>query len=183
MHVNLLPNSFVLKRLVKQRLRQWSCVYGVIGMVMVLLYFPLLSQWTCARHDLRSYQIRSEPIRELQSQQIDSVKQTILIDQKVAQLRKTVMVDRSTALLGVVTLAIKDANKQIQLQEIQVTANEGQHRLAVRGMALEGEAITHFLESLQASKVFPRVELRSTQERMVSERNIQEFQVECLSNE
>jgi Tfp pilus assembly protein PilN len=152
-------------------------------MAMVLLYFPLLSQWTSARHDLRSYQLRSEPIRELQSQQIDSVKKTILIDQKVTQLRKTVMVGRSTTLLGVVTQAVKDANKQIQLQEMQVTSNDGQHRLVLRGMASEGEAMTQFLESLQASKVFPRVELRSTQERLVSERNIQEFQVECLSNE
>ncbi len=183
MYINLLPSSFVLKRLVRRRLRQWACVYGVVGVAVVLLYFPLMSQWSSACHELRIYQLKSEPIRELQSQQIGYVKQSMVVDQKVAQIKKTIVIDRSTSLLGVVTQAIKDTNRQIQLQEMQVITSDGQHRLAVRGIALEGEAITQLLESLQGSKVFPRVELRSTQEKLVLSRNVQEFQVECLTNE
>jgi Tfp pilus assembly protein PilN len=183
MHVNLLPSSFVLKRLVQQRIRQWACVYGVVGVALILLCFPLLNAWAGARHRLEQLLIAVEPSRDLQAEQIELVKQSMAVEQKLGQLKKTVIIDRSTALLGVVTQAVQAAGRQVQIQEMQVMSNEGQHRLTLRGLAADSESITRFMESLQTSKVFPRVELRSTQERFISERTVQEFQLECLADE
>jgi type II secretory pathway component PulL len=183
MHVNLLPRSFVLRRLVQQRLRQWACAFGAVGVVLVLLSLPLLNRWVAARQNLQLLQNAAEPIRELQGQQIELAKQSVAIEKKLGQLKKTVTIDRSTVLLGIVTQAVKAAEQQVQVQEMQVTVNEGQHRLTLRGLASASEPITLFMESLQASNVFPRVELRSTQERFVSDRTVQEFQLECLANE
>jgi Tfp pilus assembly protein PilN len=94
-----------------------------------------------------------------------------------------VLVDRSKTFLGVVTQAVQAASQQVLIQELQVTSNEGQHRLTLRGLAAESESITQFMQSLQASNVFPKVELRSTQERVVSERTVQEFQLEAIADE
>jgi Tfp pilus assembly protein PilN len=183
MHVNLLPSSFVLKRLVHHRLRQWACAYGVVSVALILLCFPLLNAWAAARQNLQSLQIAAEPIRNLQGEQIKLSRKLIAVEEQLNQLKKTVLVDRSKTFLGVVTQAVQAASQQVLIQELQVTSNEGQHRLTLRGLAAESESITQFMQSLQASNVFPKVELRSTQERVVSERTVQEFQLEAIADE
>ena len=54
-------------------------------------------------------------------------------------------------------------------------AGETEYQISMRGVAVEGDSITAFVKSIQQSSAFPKVELRSTQERVVSERSLQEF--------
>ena len=60
---------------------------------------------------------------------------------------------------------------------------ENQIRLTLKGIAVESESISRFVDSIQRSNVFPKVELRSTQERVLMDRSIQEFELECFGNE
>lgn len=58
-----------------------------------------------------------------------------------------------------------------------------QYHLTLKGIAIESEAISTFVGNLEKSGVFPKVELRSMQERVVLDRAIQEFQLESFVNE
>jgi len=62
-------------------------------------------------------------------------------------------------------------------------SQDNELRMTLRGVSTRSEAITTFVDSLQESKAFPVVELRSTQERLVSDQSVQEFQLECLGYE
>jgi hypothetical protein len=60
---------------------------------------------------------------------------------------------------------------------------DNQIRLTLKGIAVESESISRFVDSIQRSNIFPKVELRSTQERMLLDRSIQDFELECFGNE
>jgi hypothetical protein len=62
-------------------------------------------------------------------------------------------------------------------------SQRNEYRLTLRSVATKSEAITAFVNSLQGSKAFPIVELRSTQERLVSNQSVHEFQLECIGYE
>lgn len=55
--------------------------------------------------------------------------------------------------------------------------------LTLKGIAVESESISKFVDSIQRSGVFPKVELHSMQERMLLDRSIQDFELECFGNE
>ena len=55
--------------------------------------------------------------------------------------------------------------------------------LKLKGIAVESESISKFVDSIQRSGVFPKVELHSMQERMLLDRSIQDFELECFGNE
>ena len=60
---------------------------------------------------------------------------------------------------------------------------DNQVRLTLKGIAVESESISKFVNSIEQTNVFPKVELRSTQERMIKDRSIQDFELECFANE
>jgi len=55
--------------------------------------------------------------------------------------------------------------------------------LKLKGIAVESESISKFVDSIQRSGVFPKVELHSMQERMLLDRSIQDYELECFGNE
>ena len=55
--------------------------------------------------------------------------------------------------------------------------------LKLKGIAVESESISKFVDSIQRSGVFPKVELHSMQEQMLLDRSIQDFELECFGNE
>ncbi len=213
MHVNLLPSSFVWRRLVCKRLRQWVVVFAVLGVAVFLFNAPLLEKWWRAFSALHESQVAADPIRRLQRDRIHKSKEALVLEQKIDQLQTAVSQDRTNSLLGIIANGVLSSDGTVQIQELQVLvvakpiasthstresqSNAGQRpnpssesksmrserQLTLRGIAIESESISTFVQSLQASKVFSKVELRSTQERLVSNRSVQEFQLECLSHE
>lgn len=210
MHANLLPATYVWRRRIRKRLRQWGCVYGVVGVLLLAWNVQLIGKWWNGLHELQKIHAATEPIRHLQSDRIRLATQSFSLQQKINQLQAAVSKDRSTSFLGVVAAGVGSTARTIQIQEMQVSvtakSNESaaptseplrganakpnapienkflgnQYILTLRGIAIESESITAFMESLQESSLFPKIELRSTQERFVSERPVQEFQMECV---
>lgn len=68
-----------------------------------------------------------------------------------------------------------------RMTSLQVPDN--QTRLTLKGIAAQSESISKFVDSIQQSNVFPKVELRSTQERHLQGRSIQDFELECFGDE
>lgn len=213
MHVNLLPAPFVLGRLIRKRIRQWGCAFGTLGVFALALNIHLVGKCLSGLREFQEIRAAVEPIRQLQADRIQQAKQSIAIKQKTNQLRATVSEDRTNSLLGIVANGVLSTEGSVQIQEMQVLvsakatastvptraghgstsskdsseaqniATRNEYQMTLRGIATESESITTFMESLQKSNVFPRVELRSTQERTIAERSVQEFQLECLSYE
>ena len=187
MHVNLLPSTFIWGRLVMRRIRQWGCVYGVLALAMLCWNATLIGNWWNCHCNFQAIQEAAEPIRQLQVDRIQLAKQSMALEQKIKQLRSCVSHDRTTSLLGIVADGVRSADVAVQIQEMQVTFNcrtndstnqmtEAQRRtqvtqiptteskpihnecqLMLRGIALNSESITAFIESLQRSTVFPSI--------------------------
>ena len=212
MHVNLLPAPFVMGRLIRKRICQWGCVFAILGVFVLACNMHLLGKCLSGLREFQEIRAAAEPIRLLQADRVQLAKQSFAIQQKTNQLRAAVSEDRTNSLLGIVANGVLSTGGSVQIQEMQVlisakatastvpiraaqssTARENtpaennssrnEYQLTLRGTATESESITTFMESLQKSNLFPRVELRSTQERSVAERSVQEFQLECLSYE
>ena len=213
MHVNLLPSSFVWRRLICKRLRQWGFVFVVLGVAVLLCNALLLEKWWRGFSALQESQAAADPIRQLQRERIHKSKEALVLEQKIDQLQAAVSRDRTNSLLGIIANGVLSSDGTVQIQELQVLvvakpiasthltresqsnagpkpnssaeskAMRSERQLTLRGIAIESESISTFMQSLQESKVFSNVELRSTQERLVSDRSVQEFQLECLSHE
>ena len=215
MHVNLLPSSFTLRRLVRKRLRQWGWVFGLLAFVAIVLNSNLLWRWWTKTRELHQALAAVVPIREVESKQIQLDTQIKEIKKRITQLSSVLSPDRTCSVLGVIAQGVRSANNAIQIQESQFSINANtsdaskvtresrrgalaqtavpiekadvavglQYQLTLRGIAAEGDAINQFVQSIQQSQAFPSVELRSSQERIVSERLLQEFQLECISHE
>jgi hypothetical protein len=218
MHVNLLPSSFVWRRLARKRIRQWTLGFGCLFFLFVLAnQHLLLGLWKgrCEYHALHS---SIEPICELQNRQADLANQSGALLQKIKLLKVVVSPDRTTSFLRLLSQGVEANEGKIQIREFQVTLTEPtkqdlnrpkaplstntekstksstgvvpdgrttgvQYQMSMRGISTEGESISKLVDELQKSSVFPEIELRSTQERFVSERMIQEFQLEGVGNE
>lgn len=213
MHVNLLPASFVWRRLINKRLRQWGWMFGLLTIVILGWNANMFAKWWNGMRELQAIFATAEPIRELQSDRNQLARQTIELQKRIQHLKSALPQDRTCSVLGIIAQGVHATKSEIQIQETQFfvttklndaanstresarTATPQQnaaketpafgteYQMTVRGIAAEGESITEFVKSIQRTAAFPSVELRSTQERFVSERALQEFQLECVSHE
>jgi hypothetical protein len=211
MHVNLLPSTFVWRRLIRTRIRQWGCAFGLLGVFTLAWNVQLIGKWWNGLHELQVMHAAAEPIRQLQSDRIQLATKSFAMKEKINQLQAAISQDRTTSLLGIIAAGVGSTGETVQIQEMQVSVSAkstdstgpvretqrvagskpnanpenmflgNQYQLTLRGVAIESESITAFMDSLQEWSVFPKIELRATQERLVSERSVQEFQLECVS--
>lgn len=209
MYVNLLPTTFIWKQLIYRRLRQWATAFAMLGFVMLAVNAQLLSKWMKCNSQLQATHQDSEPIRKLETDRLQSIEEALSIQTKAESLKDLVGPDRILSLLGIVSQSSVNARGPVQIQEMHVsiqnkqlsttastsrTGGDGKETpkpsdvetemlVTLRGIAADSSTITSFMQGLQESKVFPRVELRSTREKLVSERSIHEFQLECIHHE
>jgi Tfp pilus assembly protein PilN len=209
MHVNLLPTSFVWRRLLTHRLRQWGIALGVFVFLMICSNIQLFSKWLRYNSQLQETHASAEPVRELQSQLLQLNLESKSLQHKIDRLDRAVASDQVASILGIVGKGATIA-KPLQIQEFHIVVNSKptpnsvqkngeaksssqseqstavnatETHLTLRGIAGTSESITEFMHYLQSLNVFPNVELRSTSERFISSRVIHEFQLECISHE
>ncbi len=213
MHVNLLPSSFVWRRLFFKRLRQWGFAFSAISIVLLLGNAKLLGEWWTGFNKLQESKTAEFPIRQRQQDLLKETKETAAIEQKLQQLHSAASQDHSTAILGIVAKGVHATGNTVQIQEMQfldsskpIVTSSGtgdaprnsatqqiasvelklpasERQLSLRGIAIESESISTLMQSLEESGVFSKVELRSTQERLILDRSVQEFQLECINLE
>lgn len=185
--INLLPPQFVRRRLILNRIRQWCAVIAIVAILFVAWNISLGIQWCRCQDSFQRCSIAAEPIRRLHTDRLDLAKKTNQNEKNLNRLIASAANDRTLATLGVIAQGVMATDRSVQIQELQVTlSNPTQKRsyfVAVRGIAAQADAINTFVESLNRSGIFPSVELRSTQERLIEDKSIQEFMLECLCND
>jgi len=185
--VNLLPPKFVRRRLVRKRIRQWAFVFGLIAIVFSAWNTSCWVRWWKVYHELQELNLAAAPIRQLQTKRLELAKKANLLEVKLNQLRIAAADDRTVSTLGVIAKGVLATDRSVQVQEMQVSLSSANSKrnylVSIRGIAVQGDSITAFMQSLSHSGMFPTVDLRSTQERIIADQPIQEFQLECLSDE
>ena len=213
MHVNLLPSSFVWRRLICKRLRQWGLAFSIVGVALLICNANLFGKWWRGFDEMQESQATADPIRQLQQDWKKKANEKSALEQKINQLKLVASQDHTISLLGIVANGVQVADGAVQIQEMQVLVSgklidsvtgirdlqrsaipkptstaevkslRNESQLNLRGIAIGSDSISTLMQSLQDSNVFSKVELRSTQERLVSDRTVQEFQLECISLE
>jgi hypothetical protein len=190
--VNLLPPKFVWRKVVRKRIRQWICFLGFVSFLFSAWNASYWVEWWRYHRDFKEIEEAVAPARRSREERIELAKNVILLEKKLNQIRDIAVADRTTATLGVLAKAVLEADSSVQVQELQSSSNSTSNSnpaskrdyiVSIRGIAVQSDSITNFMKSLNHSGMFPRVELRATQERHVEDQSIQEFQLECLNNE
>lgn len=191
--VNLLPPKFVWRKMMRKRVRQWICFLGLVTLLFSAWNASYRVEWWRYNRDLKEIEGAVAPVRQSSMERIELTKKTILIEKKLNQLREIAFEDGTTSTLSVVAKGVLATNNSVQVQELQVSpsnststsksSSQRNYIVSIRGIAAQSDSITKFMDSLNRSGIFPRVELRATQELQVKDQWIQEFQLECLNNE
>lgn len=191
--VNLLPPKFVWQKMMRKRVRHWICFLGLVTLLFSAWNASYRVEWWRHNRDLKEIEEAVAPVRQSSMERIELTKKTILIEKKLNQLREIAFEDGTTSTLSVVAKGVLATNNSVQVQELQVSpsnststsksSSKQNYIVSIRGIAAQSDSITKFMDSLNRSGMFPRVELRATQELQVKDQWIQEFQLECLNNE
>lgn len=191
--VNLLPRKFFWRNVVRKRFHQWICFLGFITLLFSAWNASYCVEWWRHNRDFKEIEEAVAPARQSRAERIELAKKVILLEKKLNQLRDIAVEDCTTSTLGVVAKAVLVTNSSVQVQELQASCSDStsnsnliskkDYMVSIRGIAVQNDSIANFMKSLNHSGMFPRVELRATQERQVEDQCIQEFQLECLSNE
>jgi hypothetical protein len=183
MKMNLLPIAFRRRLLIVRTLRFWAAVWGVsvlAASIMCGLLWVELWGW---RRELTHHQ---EDAAELQAMQAENQKLAAdisSISRRAAVVEDVHGIAQPLALLGVVSRSAKAADRQLQVQKMQVSHIEEKivdpkarpgaavakdapvrRRLEVSlsGVALDDVSVAKFVTSLRESGMFDTVELKSS---------------------
>lgn len=199
--VNLLPPKFIWRKMVRKRIRQWLCILGLVTFLFSAWNVSCWIEWWRYHRDFKAIEEAVAPARQSRAERVELAKNVILLEKKLDQLREIVVDDCTTSTLGVVAKGVLETNCSVQVQELQASSTNStsnstlnatsnsnpkskkNYMVSIRGIAVESDAITSFMESLNRSGIFPRVELRATQGRQMEDKAIQEFQLECMNDE
>jgi hypothetical protein len=191
--VNLLPPTLVWRKVLRKRIRQWICILGVATFLFSAWNASCWIEWWRYHRDFKEIEEAVAPARQSRTERVELAKKVILLEKKLSQLREIAVDDCATSALGVVAKGVLETNRSVQVQELQASTSTStatsntkakkSYIVSIRGIAAESDSITSFMESLNRSGMFPRVELRSTQERQMEDQCIQEFQLECMNDE
>lgn len=123
MKVNLLPKSFVWRRAIQRRLRQWSLFFGALFLALACWNAPLVQEWFDKGSQLQNLPAATTHIRDMQVNRIDLAKEVAMLERKIGQLLRTTTNDQTTSILGILTQGIHATEKQVQIQEMQLSIN------------------------------------------------------------
>lgn len=185
--INLLPPQYVWRRLVRRRFRQWAAVFAIATFMFGVCNLSLGIQWLRCQDTFQKSNAAAEPVRMLQLERLELAKKANLNEKNLNQLRASADNDRTVATLGVIAQGVLATDRSVQIQELQVSLSNPTDKrgylVSLHGIAAQADAINAFMESLNRSGMFPSVELRSTQERLIEDKPIQEFMLECFCND
>ena len=124
MHVNLLPSSFVWRRLLRKRMRQWGCAFGVLGIAFLGVNATLFGQWFTDLREFQTMHAATSPILAMQAERAEIAMQSLAISQKLKRLKDTIATDRTQAFLGILAQGVRQSKDTVQVQDFQLSVSD-----------------------------------------------------------
>jgi hypothetical protein len=182
MKMNLLPMSFRHRLLIRRALRFWAVVWGVSALaasIMCGLLWLELWDW---RQELAHHQAEAAALQAMQAENQKLAADITAISRRAAVVEDVHGIAQPLSLLGVVSRSAKSADRQLQVQRLQVSHIEERivnpktrpgtpakdapirRRLEVSlsGVAHDDVSVAKFVSSLRESGMFETVELKSS---------------------
>jgi Tfp pilus assembly protein PilN len=208
-HVNLLPWSYRRSRLLRRRLRQWSVVWAVIGLLMAAGWLEERSRWLAALEETENEEARYDEVRALRgeiarltAQQKSLGEQQDLVtrlQQAPPPLLPLALVSASAARCGgrvavrrlfydeqspnataaAAPVAAADPTAAQPIAKAAKAVERKPAQLTLEGVGADNVAVAEFVLGLRESRAFERVDLKSTAASVTRSGNVTTYQVEC----
>lgn len=199
MHLNLLPNGWLIRLLVRRRLWQWSWAWGAALVVGGCLFATRYQHLRNARQELQDLQQRSAPLQQMQQEIAAAEHQLLELEQQILMMQKIEHSDRTLPLFQVLANASRAAEQQLQIQRLNLTAPTpavataetassvpvaAETNLFLNGVVSGDVALAKFVDALRVAGVFKQVDLKSASTWQSNDgTDGRQFQVECRYTE
>ena len=185
-HVNLLPFAYRRRQLCWLRCKQWMLLGTLV------LGFGALVCWIQMTRNRRD-QLRLEALRS----EFTAVKETAdkveLLKKDIDELKRREAIVLSLAneqpiltLVALISQATQKCDGKLSVQRMQLeNRSDSEHNanskvLMLEGIAADNHLVARFAAALRETEAFQRVELRSSDRRIVHDAEGQAYSVECV---
>jgi hypothetical protein len=205
MNVNLLPEAFIRRLLLRRQVSRWGFAVGlsivVCGGVIAAQYRAIIE----ARQAQSASAFRSQDLHALKTETQRLSAEATTTESAIAALAKARPEDRTLALMGITSTSAKKLDGKVHLKNVTTqiasalaaTPNSlpggapakkpvsgpvvGQtlSDLSLEGNADDAASISRFIEALRDTGVFIRVDLTATNEASGGNGAARQFRVDC----
>ncbi len=202
MFINLLPQKTRLKNQYYRLLSSYLKVWSIAGVVALSLIAFQLRNFCEARYRLNLLAVRCQPLNSLQQQLSDSHQRKLKLQIEVNMLEQLQPTDHSIELLSVLVREMRSETGRLRLQRLSLqralalmaagnttgpknataakSTAQFTNTLSLQGVADDDAAVAKFVSGLRDSRVFERVDLKSSTQGVASGRTTRHYQLECL---
>lgn len=205
-HVNLLPKSYLLRRLARRRLRQWSLVWLAVVAGLAVVWLDERSRWAAALEELESSEQRYDEVRLLKGEIGRLTAQKQGLGKQQALVVRLQQAPHPLLLLALVSQSAARCEGRVAAQHLvyaedvvapqpvaapqtprtaaQAAATSDSRplrsgQLIVDGIGADNIAIAEFVLGLRESGAFDRVDLKSAAASATPAGAVTSYRVEC----
>ncbi|MGH7128194.1 MAG: PilN domain-containing protein [Planctomycetaceae bacterium] len=198
-HLNLLPQSFRRRLLMRTRLGQWAVVWLMATAAVLALAVSEFHALRIERRRLAAAERRAEPVRKLLAENTRLQRQVAALANRQSLITRLERETDPLQLVGVISQSTDHADGRIQVRRLSLetvppppavsqskeppsrtaaapTPAPPPHRVRLSGRALDDFAVARFVGALERAEFFETVELKSS---ATAETNLREYVVEC----
>lgn len=205
MYVNLLPQAFQRKLLLRRRLMQWCLVWAICVLGAAAACGVRHRAVLAAHARLTEIETRCAPVRLVMAEAQQVEDRLAALEVRQAELKDFQPDHRALAVLAVISAAARDTQAQLHLQQLQfhspekfsaavvvnaaasapptaatpATLNIDRGQVTLQGMAADDAAIAAFIEALRRVPVIRHAELKSSSHSTVAGEDQRQFEVLC----
>ncbi len=192
--VNLLPEEYRRRRLIRRRLLQWTLVWGAVVAGALPLWAlrsaRLIAQQQELRHRQAAYAPTKRMLREIPQMQ-NEMRELSQRDEIVRQLSDTHPPLAALGMISEAAAAAKGGVRVFQLiadrpptrptsgEEKSEAVAEKPSMITIQGTGVDNTAVARFVANLRQTQAFRRVDLKSSVRGRLAISDVQRFVVEC----
>lgn len=182
-HLNLMPMRYRRGQLIRCRLKQWSVLWLLAAGCTVLLGWTQWAQYQSGASRLASLRVRYEPIEAIKGK-IAGLQEKIDALQRRESLALSLADERSMlGLVGLLSQARQACDGRISIGHLSVVRSGSSQSatsvLTLSGVAADDIAVSRFAGALRAANAFVAVDLKSTGNTTVGEKEARSYTMEC----
>ncbi|MGE3409480.1 MAG: hypothetical protein AB7I37_21870 [Pirellulales bacterium] len=200
MNLNLLPREFLVKALVRRRLRQWSLVWATCAVFVACMLVLRARDLVDARDETALIEAQCEPVRAMQQANADLTARMASLAHKPQLMQGLDLTNRALLLLGEVGQEATQSDGRLQLMRFDLQTHleappklaSGPERpaansnvaeqlnisISLHGLAFDSATVAQFVSRLREREALDKVKLKSSSSRPSPVGILREFHVE-----
>lgn len=190
MHLNMMPMKYRREQIIRQRLKQWSVVWGIaLSAAVACAWQQTVDCGKMAAH-LEVLEARHLRVEDSQSA-LEAVRDELRdLEQREAILLQLSQRRPMLSLLGVISQAARQCDGNVSVNNIcwNVLGNDArtagldpsQPLLTLHGIGLNNIWVSSFAETLSNSEIMRDVELKFSEQTVINGKTAHDYHLVCL---